>query len=216
MFESLSKLTTLQTILKNYTAQEVTKALTNIKAIIQSLDVHALDLLSNRRKFGVIIGQGDTKTTHHYQEEPKAAQPLEQILLDDAQLTDVINQLCLTEAIIVRDTFKELVELKITNTQGNQTAQPLESSNGADEKINLVKKEPNKSQTANQATSIDNINNSKVSNSNNVAPIKLVEVKQRLAQAIKGPKDKEAQIKNKLNSLLTPQENINTVKSKQA
>lgn len=166
MFKQLSEQSQVLTSLRALPISEFTVAKKNLTKLIQLLSVDAVTLLANKRNFGALL---TCEATMVCKQLPLIE--LSTLLINEEQLTTVINTLCLTEAIIVRDNFSNVLE---EVSEAIEVAQSLTKST-------VVKAQVPK---------------------NNIAPIHLVDVKQRLAQALQVKAEQRIDIKNKLNSLL--------------
>jgi len=188
MFNLLSSQTKLLTLLSQYPINELQVVCDNLKLITRLLNLNATELLANRRDYGVLLPQEDTINISIKKEKP--ALPCNELLLDKRSLTKVINSFCLTEAILVRNNFSNCLDFITEQNIATQTI-PVAKPANFDKTTDIEK--------------------------SNVSPIRLTAIKQRLANAIQNPTEKQAQVKNKLNSLLdTPRVIIPKKSSKQA
>lgn len=198
MFNLLSNQTKLLKLVNNYTEQEFGIVCTNLKLTIELLSISASDLLANRRTYGLLLPTEDVVTKKLSSKEP-SIKINTQLLLEQKNLISAINTLCLTEAIMVRDNFINCLEL-------------LNEQDDEDENSYKVKQ-----QTLINTPTEQSSEKIVVSEKNNVSPIRLTEIKQRLAQAVQTSAEKQDGIKNRLNKLLdTPTANISKITSKQA
>ena len=184
MFNLLSNQTKLLKLVSNYTEQEFGIVCTNLKLTIELLSISASDLLANRRTYGLLLPPADAVTKKLTSEEP-SIEINPQLLLEHKNLISAINSLCLTEAIMVRDNFTNCLEL-------------LNEQNDEDKKTKNVEQK-----TVIKTTPEKSTKSVVVNEKSNVSPIRLTEIKQRLAQAVQVSEDKKKQVKNKLNKLLT-------------
>ncbi len=183
MFNLLSNQTKLLKFISNYTEQEVKVVCRNLTLTVELLNASVDDLLANRRTYGVLLPQGDAIRTQNSEEALMLINT--QLLLDHKHIIRAINTLCLTEAIMVRDNFINCLE--VINEENNEREISLH-----------IKQKSLKNNTQEQST-VTIV----VSKKSNVSPIRLTEIKQRLAQAVQTSEDKKEQVKNKLNKLLT-------------
>jgi hypothetical protein len=198
MFNLLSNQTKLLKLVNNYTEQEFGIVCTNLKLTIELLSISANDLLANRRTYGFLLPQSDAVKIRNSEEPLMAINA--RLLLEQKNLISAINTLCLTEAIMVRDNFINCLEL-------------LNEQNDEDEKTKEVEQKTIIKTTPEKSTERVVVVNEK----SNVSPIRLTEIKQRLAQAVQVSAEKQDSIKNHLNNLLDkPTANISKITSKQA
>lgn len=190
MFSLLSNKQRIFEQLSAFNSQDLTTAAENLTFVITSLKIEVSELLANRQKHGVLLPDENRKT-----DKPQFKDlTLPQILLNHEELTATINTLCLTEAIIVRDSLSNcLTDLE---EQGKLSLTSL--CHEKDTYITPLNKESDK-----QAQ--------KTSEKSNVSPIRLTQIKQRLALATKETSTKQTQIKEKLNALLTPKLEISEI-----
>lgn len=166
--------------LNTYTNKELEIVGVNLLFIIESLQAEVSQLLLNRRNHGVIIALENVTDKTVSLEKLS----LSQLLLDKINLTHAINTLCLTEAIIVKDNFRNcLDELE----EQGKLSLPSSINNLA-----LIE----------YGTKFSKENTPKTVETNNVSPIRLTQIKQRLAQAVQHTSNKQAKIKDKLNGML--------------
>jgi hypothetical protein len=177
MFNQLSDQTSLIASLQKLSAAELVITTANLQKLILSLNVDAKELLANRRSYGALLGHQPLDPSANN----SAKSELSTLLASEKELTNAINSLCLTEAILVRDTLSNALEI-ITELQTpktsvtNQSIKPLIATSPAQ---------------------------AKKQRASNVTSIHLVEVKQRLTQALQPKKKQQQEIKDKLNGLLT-------------
>lgn len=196
MFNLLSNQTKLLKFVNNYTEQDFGIVCTNLKLAIELLSISTCDLLANRRAYGVLLPPADGITKKMSSEEPLIGVNA-QLLLEKDNIISAINTLCLTEAIMVRDNIINCLEFITEHGGAKAIEQELNSV------LNI---------TQEQSAEIVIINEK-----SNVSPIRLIEIKQRLAQAGQVSKDKQNSIKNRLNQLLVnPTTTISKISSKQA
>jgi len=196
MFNLLSNQTKLLKFVSNYTEQDFGIVCTNLKLTVELLSISTSDLLVNRRTYGLLLPPSDAGTKIKSSEEPFMVINA-QLLLEKDNIICAINTLCLTEAIMVRDNFINCLEF-IREHDGAKSIEEEQKS-----VINI---------TQEQSAEIVIINEK-----SNVSPIRLTEIKQRLAQAGQVSKEKRNSIKNRLNQLLDkPTETISKLSSKQA
>jgi len=176
MFNLLSSQAKLLTLLGCYSNQDLETVSDNLKLTIKLLSHNVTDLLDNRRIHGVLLPQEVTEKRNSQHQEMKILS-CEQLLLKQDYLINTINDFCLTEAIIVRDNFS------------NCLAFIAEESFPASPVVSVKENKVEKSVMAER---------------NNVSPIRLTEIKQRLAQAVQTSENKHKQIKSRLNNLVAP------------
>ncbi len=198
MFNQLSDPKNVLTSLQMLSAAELKVASANISNLISSLNVDAQELLSNRKNHGALLGHKTSDLSTDGLTDSKVSE----LVTNGKLLTHVINTLCLTEAILVRDNFSNALEI-IADT--NMANVPLSKVD-----IKTIK-----------TTNTANINSEKRLTStipttklplSNIAPIHLVDVKQRLTQALNPSDNQHQSIKNKLNGLLVDKKSIHLVK----
>jgi len=198
MFNLLSNQTKLLKLISNYTEQEFEIVCSNLKLTIELLSISTSDLLANRRTYGFLLLPADAATKKLSSEAPLVVINT-QLLLKKHNIISAINLLCLTEAIMVRDNFINCLE--IINEQNDEN----NTTNDIEQKIVI------------NTTSQKSIDIAVVSGKSNISPIRLTEIKQRLAQAVQVSAQKEYVIKNRLNKLLDkPTATISKITSKQA
>tara|TARA_R100001377_G_scaffold8254_1_gene4320 strand:- start:2090 stop:2638 length:549 start_codon:yes stop_codon:yes gene_type:complete len=173
----------LLTLLSNFSTQELEAVCVNFKLTIRLLEQSVTELLENRRLHGALLPR-ENKSIDKVINKGIQKLSYEQILLEKEYLIMTINELCLTEAIIVRDNFSNCLEFI--------TAQELQSSS--------VKKLVNNTLATNKESGADT---AAIIEKSNISPIRLTEIKQRLAQALIISDDKKEQVKSKLNELIT-------------
>lgn len=196
MFNLLSNQTKLLKFVSNYAEQDFGIVCTNLKLVIELLSISTSDLLANRRTYGVLLPLADGVTKKMRNEEPSMVVN-EQLLLEKDNIICAINTLCLTEAIMVRDNIINCLEFISEHGDAKAIEQELKSV------INTTQK---------KSAEIVVINHK-----SNVSPIRLIEIKQRLAKADQVSKDKRNSIKNRLNQLLVkPTTTISKISAKQA
>jgi len=199
MFNQLSDQEKILTSLQKLSPSELVLATANLKKQILLLNVDATELLANRRNYGALLGSAFANSNL----DGLAGIRLNELLSSEQHLTNAINTLCLTEAILVRDTFKNALELiaELELTDALATQQKITTSETSTNTVD-------KNSTALQASTLQTKNQP----ASNVAPIHLVEVKQRLSQALQPNTKQHESIKSKLNSLLTTKGSIHIVK----
>jgi len=180
MFNLLSSEKKCQKIMSSFTQKQLAIACSNLKLIIELLNTNTTDLLANRRDYGVLLPQGYTKK-RSMSLEKLPAPTNEQLFMEQEYLIHAINALCLTEAILIRNNFS------------NCLADILEE----DEQI-----PPNKQNITLNNSTAQSPETNVVTEKSNVSPIRLTEIKQRLAQAAQSSTDKKDEVKNRLNKLL--------------
>ncbi len=176
MFNLLSNQTKLLTLLGCYSSQDIEVVSENLKLIIKLLSRSVTDLLEHRRISGVLLPQ-ESNNIAELSHESIQALNCAQLLLNQEYLIKTINSFCLTEAIIIRNNFSNCLEFL--------TDEALQTS-----PLATIKEKKKETKNTNQV------------DTNNVSPIRLTEIKQRLAQAVQTPDNKKEQIKNRLNNLL--------------
>lgn len=203
MFNLLSNQSHLVKHLNALNEQELAQAKDNLQQLVSSLSVPAAKLLMNRKATGNMLAQ--------HCELAENISSTSEILLSKDALINQINQLCLTEAVVVRDTFENCLE--VITSQVTITSQTATASHQA-----IPAQEANVSQETNirqEATA--EVTVIKPLNKNNVSPIRLGEIKQRLAQAVETDNHQKQAVKAKLNGLLKPKsDSISTPLPKQA
>jgi hypothetical protein len=172
LFNLLSSQPELLSLLSRYTTLELEIVSDNINLIINLLSDNIDELIENRRVTGILLSHKSNKMAD---DENTKLLGCEQVLLEEAHLINTINTLCLTEAILVRNNFSNCLEILTDNVQ--QPSLVMTKSQNKAVKVSTAGK-------------------------NNVSPIRLTEIKQRLAQAVLLPEEKQKQIKNRLNNLL--------------
>jgi len=179
MFTILSNEAKLMSIVRQATTEEHVEIKRNFEQIIELLSAPVAELLANRRHCGVLLPQVSANITHSNDVSENTTIGLS-VLLNQASLIQCINMLCLTEAVIVRDNFDNCLELPAFSAmKKNDIANVNETSSDitqAEEGVPTSK--------------------------NNISPIRINEVKNRLTQAILSPEQQKVAIKNKLNALL--------------
>lgn len=171
MFSLLTDQEELKTHLESLTDKEFKDCSNNLMLIITLLNGDVKELLVNRRVHGMLLPQqsqqlkADTSTD-------LSQVTLAQCINSQSLLTHAINSLCLTEAIVVRDNFINVLEL-------------ISGEQFITEQIN--------EQPINAECKVEK---------SNVSPINLTAIKQRIEKANLDSNNKKDQIKNKLNSLL--------------
>ncbi|KGJ93324.1 hypothetical protein [Colwellia psychrerythraea] len=187
MFNLLSSQTRMLILLSKYSSQELQIVCNNLKMTIKLLNLSTTELLENRRNYGVLLPQVEV-LTEDLDAVNLQALNYEQTLLNPNTLIKVLNTFCLTEAVIVRNNFNNCLDFVAEQSLAT---------------VPIIK--------------IDKPQLSANVGKSNVSPIRLTEIKQRLSQAVKSPTDKQVQIKNKLNNLLTqPTTTSSTGANKQA
>ncbi|RHW77776.1 hypothetical protein [Colwellia sp. RSH04] len=186
MFTILSSEAKLKSTLQQTTPQERIIIKDNFTHVIALLSAPTAELLANRRQQGVLLPQ---ESDHEFM----PAQLNEITVFDVFLLKNIshliayINTLCLTEAVLVRDNFDNCLELPLF------TSIEQEPKSCVNEKSRNVK------------SPVEDVSLS----SNNISPIRINEVKNRLTQAIESSEQQELAIKEKLNALLTKTECTN-------
>jgi len=197
MFNLLSNQTKLLKFVSNYTEQEFEIVCSNFKLMIELLSISTCDLLANRRTYGLLLPPADAVTKIMSSDEPLMVINA-QLLLEKDNIISAINTLCLTEAITVRDNFINCLELFSEHGEGTKSSKQEQKA--------LI----NTTQEQSAEVVI-------ISDKSNVSPIRLIEIKQRLAQAVEVSKEKQNSIKNRLNQLLDkPTETLSKLSAKQA
>ncbi len=181
MFNLLSNQAKLLTLLNSYSDDDLDTASKNLKLTITLLSCNTTELLENRRIHGVLLPH-EAKGANKLSPNNIQALSCEQLLLKSQDLLQAINTLCLTEAIIIKNNFSNCLEVIL---EGDITTLPLmRVTESVFEKPTVIDK-------------------------SNVSPIRLTEIKHRLAQAVLSPQDKQERVKSKLNKLLSdPKSNI--------
>jgi hypothetical protein len=175
MFTLLSNQAKLLTLLGYYSSQDLETVSANLKLTIKLLSHNVTELLDNRRVHGVLLPQEDPAKNIQHQNIKTLS--CEQLLLKQEYLINTINGFCLTEAIIVRDNFSNCLEFL------------------AEEKFPTLPLAIVKQNKLEKVT---------ITERDNVSPIRLTEIKQRLSQAVHSSENKHEQIKSRLNNLLAP------------
>lgn len=188
MFSRLSNPVTLLDQLNALTLQELQEACKNIKFIIDALSIETSQLMSNQREYSSLVVEPSKSKVLAVGELDK--QVLQQVLLNKSILVQIINTLCLSEAIVVRNNFSNCLE------------DIIEEKSLSFPTVTAEKKAK--------------ITNHKPVEKSNVSPINLTQIKQRLAKATQEPSVKQAEIKNKLNALISPTKSETALNSKQA
>lgn len=201
MFTLLSNSENISSALHTLTDENKTLALKNLTAIINLLNAGTSVLLNNRRELGVLLPNDDTVSDSgsgfDSEEQHQEKQNIAKLLLNQHDLIRAINSLCLTEAVLVRNNFSDVVE---TITGENTTA---------------VAKHPTPQSV--DAEKVIKADKTIEANTNNVSPIRLTEIKRRLANAAEQSDKKTEQIKNKLNTLISSdRERYTTLSNKHA
>lgn len=168
MFIQLSDHKKILSCLQSLSNAELSFAIVNLTKMIASLSIDARELLANRRNYGRLLSSDYSDASTGLFTERK----LSTLLTCEQQLTNAINTLCLTEAIIVRDHFSYCLE---TIAEQGLPAQV---------KPTIVQDTPS------------------AIRKNNISSIRLAKIKQKLAQAVKTQQEKQELVKNKLNKLL--------------
>jgi hypothetical protein len=175
MFNQLSNQKVLSQYFQSISTAEKKLVSELMHQVIDSLSLPAKELLANRREHGTLIPIKNRRLNE--------SQSIETILSSDNELYSFINGLCLTEAILVRDNFVNVLE-EVTIFQ----YQKVYSNASVDEEIST---EPQNELPKNN-----------VEVKNNVSPIKLTKIKHRLSDAIKNSNDQKESIRCNINSLL--------------
>lgn len=170
------------TLLSNLSTEELAIVSVNFKLTIKLLNQSVTKLLENRRLHGVLLpneGKSINKVVH------KLFQNLscEQVLLEKEYLVITINKLCLTEAVLVRDNFSNCLEFI--------TERKLQKSSISPVKLRTVS---NSNDVA--IGKMAHIAKSKIS------PIRLTEIRLKLAQALEPAENKKERVKATLNKLV--------------
>jgi hypothetical protein len=196
LFNLLSNQTKLLKFVSNYNEQDFGIVCANFKLAIELLSISTCDLLANRRTYGVLLPPADGVAKKRGSEEPLMVVNA-QLLLDKNNIISAINTLCLTEAIMVRANIINCLEFISEHGSAKAIEQELKSV------INTTQKKNAEIVIINEKS--------------NVSPIRLIEIKQRLAKADQVSKEKQNSIKNRLNQLLVkPTTTISKISSKQA
>lgn len=175
MFNLLSSQTSLLTLLSKYSTQELEIVCDNLTLIIKRLSLSTTELLANRRNYSELLPQVNKVAGEETDADKTQVISSEQLLLDQNNLIKVINSFCLSEAVIVRNNFSNCLDFIVE--QGVEIL-PIATVESEDSAIS------------------EGIRKS------NVSPIRLAEIKQRLASAVQTRSAKQEQIKSRLNSLL--------------
>ncbi len=196
MFAKLSEKQVVNILTKS-SATETALIIDNIKKLNDLLNSDVNELLANRKKTGslLLIQSNASKAVTPIKKEVT----LVEALSDEALLISKVNKLCLTEAIIVRDSLINAIDIynEVNNIPLNVSQEPLK-------KVESVSLEPVQKSiiTADTLNTAHTLNTNTNNINNNVLPIHLVEVKQRLSKALQTDNEKRSDIKNKLNALL--------------
>ena len=205
MFNLLSDQSHLVEQLKALNEQELAQARDNLEQLVSLLSVPAAKLLTHRKATGNMLAQ-------NFELADKINSTNELLLNQDALIYQ-INQLCLTEAIVVRDTLENCLEVVASHkaTPNKEAIISQEANVIKQDKAPVSNNKPQTKQTVAEVAAIKPVNK------NNVSPIRLGEIKQRLAQAVETDNEQKQAVKAKLNGLLKPTSNsINTPLPKQA
>ncbi|GAA0811154.1 hypothetical protein GCM10009111_03230 [Colwellia asteriadis] len=196
MFTYLSDLKQVTQLLTSFSAKELKIATDNINALDKRLSTPVIELLENRKKHGKLFI--DQAVAAEGIAIEKATLSL--LLLNNNALAHHVNRLCLSEAVIVRDTLLNGLDMLAIAMNEHaikkQAVKTLRSRLLSHEKNEPIK---DLSQTA---------------TANNVMPIQLLEVKQRLANALTDETSKNSAIKNKLNSQLSARTHTSNIDNK--
>jgi hypothetical protein len=169
----------LLTLLSNFSTQELEAVCVNFKLTIRLLEQSVTELLENRRVHGALLpreSKSIDKAIH------KGTQKLsyEQVLLEKECLIMTINELCLTEAILVRDNFSNCLEFI--------TERRLQKSSILPVKLSTV--------SNNNEVAIGRVAHIAKSN---ISSIRLTEIRQKLVQALEPAETKKERVKSTLN-----------------
>lgn len=194
MFAKLSEKQVVNILTKS-SETETALIIDNIKKLNNLLNSDVNELLANRKKTGslLLIQSNAPQAVTSIKKEVT----LVEALSDEALLISKVNKLCLTEAIIVRDSLINAIDIynEVNNISLNVSQEPLK-------KVESVSLEP----VQKSIITADTLNTAHTPNTNNinnnVLPIHLVEVKQRLSKALQTDNEKRSDIKKKLNALL--------------
>jgi uncharacterized membrane-anchored protein YjiN (DUF445 family) len=196
MFAKLSEKQVVNILTKS-SETETALIIDNIKKLNDLLNSDVNELLANRKKTGslLLIQSNASKAVTPIKKEVT----LVEALSDGALLISEVNKLCLTEAIIVRDSLINAIDIynEVNNIPLNVSQEPLK-------KVESVSLEPVQKSiiTADTLNTSHTLNTNTNNINNNVLPIHLVEVKQRLSKALQTDNEKRSDIKKKLNALL--------------
>ena len=196
MFALLSNQDLLIEKFKQYSTQDLETVCENITFMMESLNVEVSQLLSNRRDHGALLPLKNKLASNITLAELKKME-LAKLLLNQSHFIAAINTMCLSEVIVVRNNFSDCLEVL-----AEQGALPLP--------IVAENSEMNDSLLLNTK----NITSSTAKN--NISPIHLTKIKQRLAKAVQTTSDKKTQVKNKLNGLLDQTRADKNITCKQA
>ena len=173
MFNLLATQAKLQAVFSDCSNTELDNIRDNLKLTIAQLNIDAKELQSNRKTFGKVMPKVKSEITALSSDE-LAKLTNKQLLLNQEHLIDAVNTLCLTEVIVVRHNFINCLELIDDEDVPVAITTTLEATN------------PSKPAS---------------SEKNNVAPIHLSQIKQKLANALISQEEKRQQVKNILNAL---------------
>ncbi|KGJ87032.1 hypothetical protein ND2E_0439 [Colwellia psychrerythraea] len=153
----------------------------NFELTVKLLNQSVTKLLENRRLHGVLLpneGESINKAVH------KLSQNLscEQVLLEKEYLVITINKLCLTEAVLVRDNFSNCLEFITERKLQKSSSSPVKHSTASNSNDVAIGK------VAHIARS-------------NISPIRLTEIRQKLAHALEPAETKKERVKSTLNKL---------------
>jgi len=206
MFNQLSDQKNVLTSLQGLSAAELKVATDNITNLISSLNVDAQELLSNRKNHGALLGHN----TSDLSTDDLTDSTLSELVTNEKLLTHVINTLCLTEAILVRDNFSNALEI-IADTNMTHVHVTTKDIKKDIKTVKVTSNTVNAVNTNNEQRLTSVMPATKLPLSN-IAPIHLVDVKQRLTQALNPSDNQHQSIKNKLNGLLVDTKSIHLVK----
>jgi hypothetical protein len=173
MFNLLATQAKLQAVFNDCSNTELENIRNNLKLTVAQLNVDAKELQSNRKTFGKVIPKAKSEITTLNSDE-LAKLTNKQLLLNQDHLIDAVNTLCLTEVIVVRHNFINCLEL----IDDEDVPAPIMTKLAATKPLKPASSEKN-----------------------NVAPIHLSQIKQKLASALISQEEKRQQVKNKLNAL---------------
>jgi len=205
MFTILSNEAKLINVLQLSKAQEIADIKVNFEHVIQLLSVPTAELLTNRRQHGVLLPQSVENTLCMSFDSESPADVLS-VLQKQSSIISYINSLCLTEAVIIKDNFDNCLELPIF--KATSLCHPkATSSKTANETTSAIINLP-----ASEEVAIVPPKAELKESVNNVSPIRINEVKNRLTQAIETSEQQKDEVKQKLNALLNKTTGTKTLK----
>lgn len=200
MFSLLSHQEKLLEQLEGYSDQEREYAVTNMQFVIDSLCVESSQLVLKKRNHGIIIPVNNANSAPVELEKAQTTS-LQQLLIAKVSLVNAINALCLSEAIAVRNNFSNCMEELIER--------------GIAPPSTIIEKRLSNHSAIGSGKISDEVTNKSVER-NNVSPIRLTQIKQRLAKAVQENSNKKEEVKDKLNSLLSLSKGANNKINKRA